>query len=741
MGLVDQAYTLPMGLLTELRRRNVLRMAALYLGAAWLVLQVADIIIDRSPIPESIGPVILGILAVGFPIALVLSWFYELSPEGISREPDDDVEQAITRVPGRRIDFIIISILCAAVILFAYDKWWMSGPPERSVAVLPFVNMSGDPDNEYLSDGITETLLNALAQLPDLKVTARTSSFFFKGQDIDIRKIAAKLGVGSVLEGSVQRSGNRIRVVAQLIEAKSGFHLWSNTYDREMSEIFALQDDIASSVALAMQLTLAGEADQGGGQIETVGTRNVAAYDKYLQGMQQKNLGHTAPLLLAEILFREALALDPYYHEARLQLAYSYLRQLDWGVITATEANARVNPLLDRLLEEWPDGGRALAPMYAAHLIIEGFMDLDSASMDVEKQLAGLATAIGRTPNETGLYIALAILLKNTYRTTEALQWLDRGIALDPLNKRLHYFRGVYGLDIGDLDGAEASQARVIEIDPHTEAAIASSVAWHNQQYTEWTAINYSIIFDPLDYETPVFFAMNHYLLGLMDEGDKYLQRATLMAPEMAVVKATKLYQLILQDDHSRTRELSESMLRDDIDNRRGAYKFALIAFLSAMSDLDKLDEALIILEELRPGVSSPDFYPLTFKDQVLQYHAVLALAQRQSQQENLIMLDSIVPRWDESFPFWRNSPRFVAPITMARGQTKAAVKFMLDDLDDGLAEFNYFSQQLPYQHISYYKALTLESPIAARLEELNAEAKKVGEEAWAYIVENQLQL
>jgi tetratricopeptide (TPR) repeat protein len=508
-----------------------------------------------------------------------------------------------------------------------------------------------------------------------------------------------------------------------------------------MSDIFALQDDIASSVALAMQLTLAGEADQGGRQIETVGTRNVAAYDKYLQGMQQMNLGHTASLLLAEILFREALALDPYYHEARLQLADSYLRQLDWGVITATEANAHVNPLLDRLLEEWPDGGRALAPMYAARLILEGFMDLDSASMDIEKQLVGLATAIDRTPNETELYIALAALLKITHRTTEALQWLDRGIALDPLNKRLHLYRGFYLADVGDLDGAEAAQARVIEIDPYAGAIIASDIAWHNQQYAEWTAIIYSLVGDPLDYETPVFFAMNHYLLGLIDEGDKYLQRATLIAPDMAVVRATKLYQLILQGDHSRARELSETMLRDDIDNRRGAYKFALMAFLSAMSELDKLDEALTILEELRPGVSSPDFDPQTFKDQVLQYHAVLALAQRQSHQENLNMLDAIVPSWDESFPFWRNHPGIVAPITMARGQTNSAVELMLGDLDVGLAEFNQFDRQLPYQHISYYKALTFESPIAARLKELNEEAKKVGEQVWTYIVENQLQL
>ena len=174
-----------MGLVSELRRRNVFRMAVLYAVAAWLIMQVAEVIIGLANLPEWIGPTILGVLAVGFPIALIFSWFYELTPEGISLEKDVKPGESTTHVTGRRMDFIVISMLAAAVILFAYDKWWIGPPPEKSIAVLAFENMSGDPEQEYFSDGISEELLNVLAQIPELTVISRSSAFSFKGQDID----------------------------------------------------------------------------------------------------------------------------------------------------------------------------------------------------------------------------------------------------------------------------------------------------------------------------------------------------------------------------------------------------------------------------------------------------------------------------------------------------------------------------------------------------------------------------
>ncbi len=159
-----------MGLISELRRRNVIRMAVLYAVAAWLIMQVAEVMMSLVGLPAWAGRATLALLAVGFPIALIFSWFYEITSEGISLEKDVDRSESITHVTGRRLDFIVISLLCAGLILFAYDKWWIGGPPEQSIAVLPFTNMSADPEQEYFSDGISEELLNLLAQIPELRI-------------------------------------------------------------------------------------------------------------------------------------------------------------------------------------------------------------------------------------------------------------------------------------------------------------------------------------------------------------------------------------------------------------------------------------------------------------------------------------------------------------------------------------------------------------------------------------------
>jgi len=726
-----------MGLVSELRRRNVHRMAVLYVVAAWLIVQVAEVLMSLIGLPAWAGRATFIVLGIGFPIALIFSWFYELTPEGISLEKDVDRAESITHITGRRLDFIVISLLCAAVILFAYDKWWMGGPPEQSIAVLPFTNMSADPEQEYFSDGLTETILHALAQLPDLKVSARTSSFFFKGQEIDAREIAEVLGVRNILEGSVQRDGNKVRIVAQLIEADTGFHLWSNSYDLEMSDIFEVQDDVANRVALAMQVTLGGDTGSGDGKIRTVGTESVAAYEKYLKGLQQENSNAVRYYLLAEIAFKEALALDDDFYEARLQLANTYRRQEDYGWITRAEASEYIQPLLDRLLEERPDNGLALA--------IATRVQLRIGSIDVEKHLAALTAAIERMPNEPALYITLGRLLSFANRPEEALQWLDRGLVVDPLDWRPHFYRGSRLSELGHLDAAAASYERIIELNPDISAGYqgASNVSWLRKQYAESFALSRKQMeVDPLDYEISVFVAINLYTVGLMEEGDQYLQRAITMAPDKAVVRAAELYRLMLLDDHSRARDMSETVLRDEIDARRGAYWLAVMEFMSTMSEEDKTDQALIVLEELRPGITSPDFEPRNSKEHALQYFAVLALAQTQSQVEALRMLDAVVPRWDQSFPRWRNYfPGIVAPIAMARGQMDVAVELILEDLESGLPLGGQFYRPPRYQDIYWYQALALEPPVAKRLAELEAEAKRGGEEIRAYIVENNLQL
>jgi TolB-like protein len=237
-------------------------MAVLYGVTAWLVMQVAEVIIGLAALPEWIGQAILGVLAIGFPIALIFAWVYEITPQGIRMEKDVDRSESVTHVTGRRMDFIVIAMMAAALILFAYDKWWLSAdkdifaPPANSIAVLAFANMSPDPEQEFFSDGVSEELLNLLAQVPELKVIARTSSFSFKGEKADIATIAEKLNVRHVVEGSVRRSGDKVRITAQLIDTKDSTHVWSQTYDRELTEIIAVQDAIGKSIVEALKLRL-----------------------------------------------------------------------------------------------------------------------------------------------------------------------------------------------------------------------------------------------------------------------------------------------------------------------------------------------------------------------------------------------------------------------------------------------------------------------------------------------------
>ena len=299
-----------MRLISELRRRNVLRMAVLYAAAAWAVLEGVDVLSGLIDLPGEFGRVLLIVLAIGFPIALIASWFLELTPEGLALDKDAPAKESVTPFGGRHMDFVIIGILSAALLLFAWDKWWDAGPDDLSIAVLPFVNMSGDPDQEYFSDGVSEEILNLLAQIRPLKVIARTSSFSFKGKDISIAEIAEELKIRNVLEGSVRRDGDRVRITAQLIDASDSSHLWSQTYDRDLSaaNLFYIQSEVARAVTEKLRVTLTGEDET---RLAKMPTENTEAYAAYLIGRDRLKDRKVAGLEEAIEQFSRAVELDP----------------------------------------------------------------------------------------------------------------------------------------------------------------------------------------------------------------------------------------------------------------------------------------------------------------------------------------------------------------------------------------------------------------------------------------------
>jgi TolB-like protein len=305
-----------MSFFAELKRRNVVRVGLAYVVISWLLAQVAELAFDVISAPDWVLKSILVVLLLGLPLALFFAWAFEITPEGVMLEKHVDRSQSITAKTGRKLDFIIIGVLVGAVGLLLVDKLYLSesstdfdeivATESQSIAVLPFVNMSGDDD--YFSDGLSEELLNLLAKIPGLKVAGRTSSFAFKGRNEDLREIGDALSVSTVLEGSVRRSGERLRVTAQLVNVADGYHIWSETYDRQMADIFDIQDDVAGKITDALQLHLTPDLDRP--------TQNAEAYALYLEALALQVYTSGDDIILALELLDRAIALDPRFARA-----------------------------------------------------------------------------------------------------------------------------------------------------------------------------------------------------------------------------------------------------------------------------------------------------------------------------------------------------------------------------------------------------------------------------------------
>lgn len=300
----------------ELKRRNVVRVAVAYALVSWAILQFVDIIQDPLALPEWFQKVTLVFIAIGFPVALIVSWAFEVTPEGVMKTADVDKSKSVTHGTGQKINKLIIGALGLAVAFLLYDKFMLdpdqpveviseARAAQTSIAVLPFVNMSSDPEQEFFSDGITEEILNVLAKNKSLKVAGRTSSFAYKGQNQDLRAIGDALGVDYLVEGSIRKAGNTVRITAQVIQADDGFHIWSETYDRELIDIFAVQDEIARSVSDALQVSF-GLVE--GENLVTNRTDNMAAYDLYLKAKDAHKNRHIAEALE---LSKQVIEMEP----------------------------------------------------------------------------------------------------------------------------------------------------------------------------------------------------------------------------------------------------------------------------------------------------------------------------------------------------------------------------------------------------------------------------------------------
>jgi TolB-like protein/cytochrome c-type biogenesis protein CcmH/NrfG len=458
-------------LFAELRRRNVIRAAVLYIGAVWAFGQGLSQFSPAIGLPDWTTRWFLVAAVIGFPFWIAFAWFYEFTPEGLKRESEVERHESITHHTGRKLDFAIIGVMAVAIVLLVTDRFVLhhgvneeAALPiaEHSIAVLPFVNMSDEKSNEYFSDGISEELLNLLAKIPQLQVTARTSSFAFKGKETGIPEIARTLHVAHVLEGSVRKAGNSVRITAQLIKAGTDTHLWSQTYDRKLDDIFAIQDEIAADVVKQLKVTLLGAAPKAR-------TTDPEAYALYLQAVQLGRQSTAEAFKQSDALYRKALTIDPRYAPAWAALAENFYHEANQGLLSNKEGYAQAREAAMKALAIDPDYAPAHARL--GYIAMYGDNDLAGAAQHFRRALA-------LDPSDPDVLRNSAALLGNLGRLDEALALDEAVVRRDPVNVNALYNLGVDGRLAGRFDAAIASFRTVLSLAPgrggaHTQLGTA----------------------------------------------------------------------------------------------------------------------------------------------------------------------------------------------------------------------------------------------------------------------------
>ena len=602
-----------MSLFTELQRRNVLRVAAAYLVVGWLLTEVLTTILPTLGAPDWVAKAVILSFAFGFIPAVILSWVYELTPDGVKKESEMD-RDAPAGVAIGKLDYLTIVGVILAILFIAFFS--ASQSPEdsdtvaatvsdESVAVLPFVNMSNDEDNEYFSDGLTETLLHMLAQIPDLKVAARTSSFAFKGKNMDIREIAEALQVAHVLEGSVQQAGNRIRITAQLIRASDGYHVWSESFDRNSDDIFGIQDEIAAKVGSALSASLLGTGD--GTAVAGVGTDNPDAYDLYLQALKQRETFSYGGLAASEQLLKGALTIDPNFLDAKTELASNYLHQLDTGSMSQDEAFSAVSAITDQVLTADPEnaGARAIQVyMQAAPSSTE------VSTMSMDDAISELEDLVAANPRELQARLLLSRLLMATRQSDRALQLQLEALETDPYNARLHYEIGTIYLHLDDMEKARAALQTSIDIEPlqpnaYLQLAHLALMAGDGVDYLQLSLKAMEV--DSKDHEIPGFIAEFLYPLGLVEEADDFRNRVLAIAPTSAIAYRIELLRSISLGDTDGSLAAARKAIEDDVEDRQFAFGGAVQHLLRSAIQSGTVQEESDYLEQQAPGILDVD--------------------------------------------------------------------------------------------------------------------------------------
>jgi TolB-like protein/Tfp pilus assembly protein PilF len=534
-----------MALIAELKRRNVFRVGVAYAIVAWLLVEVASVVLPTFEAPDWVMKVFTFLVILGLPLALIVAWAFELTPEGIKREAEVDRTESITHVTGRKLDFAIIGLLAIAVVYFAVDKFVLESEPEplevaaesvpavepvereSSIAVLPFANISPDPEDAYFADGIHDEVLAQLSKIRDLKVISRTSVMGYReGDRPSLPEIAAELGVANILEGSVRLAGNQVRITTQLIEAESDAHLWTETYDRELTaaNIFSIQSDVAKAVANALRAALSPEER---GLLDTVPTENMAALEAYFRGKQRMAKRTSAALAEAVDDFNRAIELDPNFALAYVGLADSYTLQGFYGGLPLDEIIAKAQTATDKAL--------ALDDRSAEAYTSLG--NIEHYRSNYEAAEAAFKRALELKPNYVTACQRYGFLLGASLgRREESLEMLMKAAELDPRSPIILLTVGAGFEYVGQFDESLTWFHKTIKIDPDFASGYGRigfhywGAAGQLDEAVRW--LRKSVSVDP---GNPVPIARLGWLfldLGDLDRAEYWSERSIELAPE-----------------------------------------------------------------------------------------------------------------------------------------------------------------------------------------------------------------
>jgi len=459
-------------LLAELQRRNVYKVAVAYAVVAWLLIQAASILFPTFDAPGWVMKVVVVVIAIGFPLALIMAWAFELTPQGIKRTEEVPREQSIARSTGRKLDFAIITVLTLAVGLLLFDRFRSkpqtheSGKTAKSIAVLPFENASNDPNAEYLSEGISEALINSLTEVQQLRVIARSTAFHYKGTDVDPRRVGQELQVAAVLTGKVRQMQDALSVQVDLVDATTGAQLWGEGYDRKISDVIAVKQAIAQEVTEKLKLKLSGEEQR---RLVKRDTTNAEAYQFYLRGRYFWNKRTPDGIKQALAQFQQAIARDPNFALGYSGLADAYLLLEQYVGVPWSEVMPKARAAADRALQI----DDSLAEAHTSSAVTYQF---NWQWTEVEQEFR---RAIALNPNYPTAHHWFSLYFNVKGQLDDALREIKRAQELDPLSPIISANVAIVLIRKNEIDAAIEECQRIIEFDPNHP----SGYDWLGQAY------------------------------------------------------------------------------------------------------------------------------------------------------------------------------------------------------------------------------------------------------------------